>query len=107
MMKESIERIEKLIEQDNYNEAVLEMENNIINNPDFLQYATKEELYSYEIIDKLDDSDIRQLLKNVAKNKEEITKDEFYDFMKMNRNFLKVIIFLKISERVTNNSERE
>lgn len=106
-MKENIERISKLIEQDNYSGAVEEMEEGIINSPEFLQYATKEDLYGYELLDKLNEKDIKQLLKNVANSKEGLTKVELVDFMKMDKDFLKVIIFLRILERANNKSNEK
>lgn len=83
---------------DNISKDFYEFEAEVLNSPFILQFASKEEMASYKLIDELPDRDINQALKNMAEILEVKDEDEEI-ILSMNRYFLKLILIERWTEK--------
>ena len=81
------------------------LEELVMQNPEIMQHATSEEVQGYLIIDEISNEDFNQMLINIAKNlesKQGKTEEDTETILKMEREFLKVLLM----ERWTNRAEK-
>lgn len=96
--KEIFGRLIKGEDFDKLSKDFYELEKEVLSNPFILQFATKEEMASYKLIDELPDKDINQALKNMAEILEVKDEDEEI-ILSMNRYFLKLILIERWTEK--------
>ena len=92
------------IDNEEFKEDFNKIEELIMDNPEIMQHATSEEVQGYLVIDEISDEDFNQMLINIAKNLEETqgkTEEDTETILKMEREFLKVLLM----ERWTNRAE--
>lgn len=93
------------IDNEEFKEDFNKLEEFVMQNPEIMQHATNEEVQLYLIVNEISDGDFNQLLINIAKNLEStqgITKEDTEAILKMEREFLKVLLM----ERWTNRAEK-
>lgn len=83
---------------DKISDEFFEFEKEVLSSPFILQFATQEEMATYQMLDELPDRDVTQALKNMA-NILDVDGEEEEAIMSMNRYFLKLLMIERWTEK--------
>lgn len=99
----------RLVEGEKFEEIsdeFFEFEKEVLSNAFILQFATQEEMATYQMLEELPDKDVIQALRNMSRILE-VDEEEEKVIMKMNRYFLKLLMIERWTERADESLKKD